>query len=63
MKRRLKRLEMEIGGAMLPHMSKLAFGGLVKIIVSDAAERKVKKRAAKRQWVLTVVRRACGCVL
>ena len=52
---RLRRLvEMEIGGAMLPHTSKLAFGGVVKLIVSEAAERKAKRRAAKRQWVLTV---------
>ena len=50
---RLRNLETELGGVMLPRLSKLVLGGVIKTIALEAAKQKAKWRTVKRQWVLT----------
>ena len=48
---------------MLPRLSKLVLGGVIKTIGLEAAKQKAKWRTVKRQWALTTGKRACGDIL
>ena len=48
---------------MLPRLSKLVLGGVIKTIGLEAAKQKAKWRTVKRQWALTVGKRAYSGIL
>ena len=50
---RLRNLEMELGGVMLPRLLKVVLGGVVKMIAFEAAKQR-QRRTVKRQWADTV---------